>query len=265
MSLTYRHRLILFFPDDAAALTALLKDRHPGIRFVPFEYDALPDRVICDEATNTFRPKCREGEQSLHYVTTLADPAFSSYYAWIEPPGWTPRWAERARIQSIIEEATDGGRRADLHFWRRVDLIENLPRQRISLHFSTPNDSEQRYSEIAVEYREGERDALDFFADAIAMAESLANPYLQGSEDGRTPGEVRGFAPVWVGNEARRWLRARAPALIQQMLVLGVRYWVPDEDPPPPPKSKPGRDALPGNRGSILNGTSRPTVWTKKL
>jgi hypothetical protein len=110
----YRHRRRLIFdylvmtPADANALSAELKAAYPAIKFVPEEYwRPYFDETVWKAETQAQDLARQRGEPTpprryvpeipigkpVPYVDRLGDLRSTEFHAWIEPPGWAPRWA----------------------------------------------------------------------------------------------------------------------------------------------------------------------------
>lgn len=92
---------------DAADFSAALRAAFPTIKFLRNRYwqqfiDLNDWRRRAHEANRrreagenlpktAYRSRNPEGEP-LEYFESMADPRHRNYYAWIEPPGWTPIW-----------------------------------------------------------------------------------------------------------------------------------------------------------------------------
>ncbi|HEY7610278.1 MAG TPA: hypothetical protein VIF14_13675 [Alphaproteobacteria bacterium] len=94
-------------PADVAAFSDGLKAAFPAIRFVSLDYwqhfvDQPRWEADCIESRRREKLGLPEIElrrhmrdptgESLHYWDSLADPAETRFYVWIEPPGWRPVW-----------------------------------------------------------------------------------------------------------------------------------------------------------------------------
>lgn len=92
---------------DLAGFSDALRAAFPAIRFVPChywkpfvdlkryqaDYREYERRLRLDLPRTSARIHMRDPTgKPLHYRDSLADPAVSFFYAWIEPPGWRPVW-----------------------------------------------------------------------------------------------------------------------------------------------------------------------------
>jgi hypothetical protein len=123
--------VLCMLPEDAVAFSKSLQAAFPAIRFVSVAYweqfvDQERWKADCAQQQRleamgirlrTLRKHMRDPTQEpLHYWQSLSDPAETRFYAWIEPPGWRPRWGP---------ENESGERR-----------IENTPRLWFEFHRS---------------------------------------------------------------------------------------------------------------------------------
>lgn len=248
----YRHRQVCFLTEDAAALTIAMRARFPDLRFVPYHYDWAIDKMEHNPETGQLEPTYKAGDRTLRYVDGLADPASHGTYAWIEPPGWQPEWMDREELGKLLDGLAY---KPDFHFYRRTDLITNLPPRCILFDRSEFIGNEMRHGEISVDFGEHQDERLAFFTAVLEIVESMSNPYLQPQQ---APGEPESARPpalhsrVWVGPQARAWLAADPRRTTSHFMWPPIAYYAPPGEPPPPPKPKrrPKPGALPGERAS---------------
>jgi hypothetical protein len=102
-----RARSLCMLPADVQAFSDALNAAFPAIRFVSVDYwEHFVDMPRWEADCREYRRREKLGlpkielrrhmrdptGESLHYWDSLADPAETRFYAWIEPPGWRPRW-----------------------------------------------------------------------------------------------------------------------------------------------------------------------------